>query len=1244
MTTDQKSLSRILACVPILALWTFGCGNEKTTPALNPDAAAVDTFSVGGTVTGLGGGHLVLRNNGGNDLTITANGAFTFSTKIDVHGAYQVVVAQQPTNPSQTCVVTSTGTLVQSDVTDVAVVCSTNRYTVGGAVTGLSGTGLVLEDNDGDDLALAADGAFTFVTPIASGAAFTVKVAHQPATPSQACQVSGSSGTLGGANVTSVVVNCATNRFVVGGTVAGLAGTGLQLQDNGGDALTVSANGTFGFPTSLISGGAFAVTVSAQPSGPTQTCAVSAGTGTLIAANITSVNVDCTTNTYLVGGAVSGLLGQGLVLQDNLGDNLAVGASGTFSFAGQVPSGGAFATTVLTQPTSPSQTCVVTGGGGLVADAAKADIAVSCTTNQYVIGGTVSGLSGAGLVLRDNDGDDLSLTQNGSFAFVTAVGSGHAFLVTIAAQPATPTQTCIVSGAAGNVVGADVSSVTVDCNTNAYSVSGTVGGLAGVGLAVALNGGAPSAVSANGGFAFPTTVASGATYAVTVTSQPTLPWQTCSVTGGGGSIVSADVASVVITCVTNSYPISGTVSGVAGVGLKLLNGAESLPVTADGDFAFLTAVASGATYSVSVGTQPSSRTQTCTVAGGTGTVAGVGVTGVVVTCVTNTYQVSGMISGLAGQVVLNDNAGDPQVINANGGFQFDVDVASGDPYSVTVTTQPATPSQTCTVTNGSGTVVAADVASPVVVCATNSFAVGGTVTGLLGTGLVLEDNGGDDWPVLASGAFVFVKPVASGKAYTVTVATQPSLPTQSCVVTGDTGTVGGGAVTGVAVNCTTNTYTVGGTVAGLVGAGLVLQNNGANDSAISGNGTFAFPTPVASGGPYVVSVSAQPTTPWQTCSVAAPSGTIGASNVEAVAVTCVTNPYHVSVAVSGLAGGGLVLQDNGGDNLAVSANGTTPFTTTVNSGDDYGVTVLTQPTTPWQTCTVSSSAGVMAGADLTLATACTTNSYSIGGTVTGMGGTGLVLQDNAGDDLALDVNGAFTFPIMIASGLPYAVTIKTQPTGIGCTASSATATVAGANVTNVAIICGLPNGPAPQCDYLAIGAYKWDNLGSMTWHACILEAAKRGALLVSEPYTALSGWGAHRLGANAQVVTNAWQSLVTMPITGSQLCIVGRDPRATTFSSPLASTLTYDGNVWHYQNFGAMFYDQCQLLASNAGAMVITPYTLGLTGDNYFVSPQHACNVDDWVTNSGMSFGFEASSPGTRSTSHLCMVGFVEQP
>ena len=50
------------------------------------------------------------------------------------------------------------------------------RYTVGGSVSGVVGSGLVLQDNGGNDLAIAANGSFLFSAALANASAYTVTI------------------------------------------------------------------------------------------------------------------------------------------------------------------------------------------------------------------------------------------------------------------------------------------------------------------------------------------------------------------------------------------------------------------------------------------------------------------------------------------------------------------------------------------------------------------------------------------------------------------------------------------------------------------------------------------------------------------------------------------------------------------------------------------------------------------------------------------------------------------------------------------------------------------------------------------------------------------------------------------------------------------------------------------------------------------------------------------------------------
>ena len=169
-------------------------------------------------------------------------------------------------------------------------------YTIGGAVSGLTGSGLVLQNNGGNNLPIAADGAFTFSASVSSGSAYLVTVLTQPTSPAETCKVTNGSGTAT-SNITSIQVTCTLNAppvtYTIGGNVSGLTGSGLVLEDNGTNNLTVTADGPFVFTTPIASGNAYAVTVLTQPSSPAQTCRVTNGTGAATA-NVTNVQVACT--------------------------------------------------------------------------------------------------------------------------------------------------------------------------------------------------------------------------------------------------------------------------------------------------------------------------------------------------------------------------------------------------------------------------------------------------------------------------------------------------------------------------------------------------------------------------------------------------------------------------------------------------------------------------------------------------------------------------------------------------------------------------------------------------------------------------------------------------------------------------------------------------------------------------------------------------------------------------------------
>ncbi len=338
------------------------------------------------------------------------------------------------------------------------------------------------------------------------------------------------------------------------------------------------------------------------------------------------------------------------------------------------------------------------------------------------------------------------------------------------------------------------------------------------------------------------------------------------------------------------------------------------------------------------------------------------------------------------------------------------------------------------------------------------YSVGGTVSGLpSGSTLTLLDNGVDTATVSANGSFQFAKALAQNSSYSVTVGSPPA--GEVCTVANGSGSSITSNVSNITVSCaaSTSSYTIGGQVSGLAAsASVVLLDNNADPVTVSSNATFTFPTKVASGGGYAVTVGTQPA--GQTCSVSNGSGSGVNANVTNVSVVCANNAtssYTIGGTVSGLPSGQqLSLVDNGDSAhaLSVSSNGSFTFPQAVSGA--YAVTVGTQPS--GATCTVSNGTGTATANVSNVSVACTTTSYTVGGTVSGLssGQTAtLELNGDAANTVSLSsTSTSFTFPTGVAANSSYTVTVSTQPTAETCTVTGGSGT-ASSNVTSVSVSC-----------------------------------------------------------------------------------------------------------------------------------------------------------------------------------------------
>ncbi|HYK26804.1 MAG TPA: alpha/beta hydrolase-fold protein [Streptosporangiaceae bacterium] len=79
------------------------------------------TYSVGGTVSGLSG-PVVLEDNSGDDLTVSANGPFLFATQLASGASYNVTVKTAP--PGQACTVAAGAGTITANITNITVTCT----------------------------------------------------------------------------------------------------------------------------------------------------------------------------------------------------------------------------------------------------------------------------------------------------------------------------------------------------------------------------------------------------------------------------------------------------------------------------------------------------------------------------------------------------------------------------------------------------------------------------------------------------------------------------------------------------------------------------------------------------------------------------------------------------------------------------------------------------------------------------------------------------------------------------------------------------------------------------------------------------------------------------------------------------------------------------------------------------------------------------------------------------------------
>ena len=560
--------------------------------------------------------------------------------------------------------------------------------------------------------------------------------------------------------------------------------------------------------------------------------------------------------------------------------------------------------------------------------------------DTYTVGGSISGNSGIvtlTLTYGDDEKTETLEVPAGTeiFTFRTKLVAGQSFILDVTASP--EGQFCQANIKEGKIVDSDINNVVLTCSDSGttYTVSGTVSGLANgetITLTLTTEGATLETKEVTGDgdatddiFIFiDSDIAVGATFAVTTTSPA---GKTCTVAPAGEQTMGdANVDDVTVTCVV-AYSVSGAVSGLSDgetvtltlfptggiVETKDVNG--DTDETADDNFAFDTAIAKDATYTVTT-TSPAGKT--CEIVpAGEQTMGDADVTDVAVTCVLTTYSLSGSVNGAAdnSQITITLLHADSNTLNpfniaiidvipnANGTFSFDV--PENKYYLMTVAS--ATANEVCIINNREfeGPITADRVTFTITctIAAADTYSVGGTISGLANGEIVILSFSplGDrvdrrviiaDTDGTTADNFTFNRKLANGATYFVTITAQPAGKICSVANEGRQ-TMGGADVTNVTVTCVPF-HSISGTVTGAANNAntyvvLTLSDDNAGAGATrqfvkaSAAGTFSF-TGVPANKFYTLQASSS--TAGETCSGGPTTPTQLTADVRGATITC----------------------------------------------------------------------------------------------------------------------------------------------------------------------------------------------------------------------------------------------------------------------------------------------------------------------------------------------------------------------
>ena len=445
---------------------------------------------------------------------------------------------------------------------------------------------------------------------------------------------------------------------------------------------------------------------------------------------------------------------------------------------------------------------------------------------------------------------------------------------------------------------------------------------------------------------------------------------------------------------------------------------------------------------------------------------------------------------------------------------------------------------------------------------------------------------------------------ASAQATPVALLTQPSAQVQ---------TPGGSATFAVAASGSApisyQWLKNGAPIAGATSAVLTLIGVNGSDAA-NYSVTVSNPLLSVTSAPASLTVLGAPTITAQPAAAAVSAGSSATFNVTASGSALLYQWTRNGVGIAG----------------ATSASHTTAALTLADSGAVYAVFVF-------------NGAGLAFGQGAVLSV--TPAPVSIGGNVSGLTGSGLVLQNNAGDNLAVAASGAFSFAAGVAPGTPYAVTVLSQPSGQSCAVQNGSGT-ASAAVSNVVVSCGASGSLALVTNYLS-NSLSILRANATTGALTLLGSVATGA----NPYAvAVSPNGLYAYVGN---LTGGFISAYTIDRTNGTLAPIPSGSRVS--NSPYSIAVDPLGRFLWVANYGSNTVSAFAIGQDGALAAVGAPLATGAlprsvavhpNGNFVYVAGESSYSIAVYAVNAAT--GALTLRPGTVANSVLSPNAMVMHP